>query len=636
MYNWLKRYKRNIFIIIMSGFIALYLTCFINEFTLTTNLQRGFIYTYFVVMIFICFAFFFKKIRKLSCGFKSNQMISILFGALVLCIISGNFLMPQIHLPNNIIISIPEESNQDSQGKEVWISGIRVGGVSKDITQYADDNSGWVYKENALYGNAVESKPLTLPFEKAQKIEISFVMHKWSGNVIIENDQFLNTFDLYDLNGSSIKVNVPVAVKNYSTWIYWGLKGGQFFSYFIILFLLFYLFFKRKKQYTNKKLTKETVITYLQHAKAAPQTSSPNRIDYLDGLRAMCALIVLCNHFAALFFPWIYDYGIFSKSPLYFFINGENAVIIFFCISSYLLGYRYFFYKDTRLFISTFFKRYIRLVLPCLFSILMSYLFMKFSFMYANALNTNYTIWDFQPSFKEAISEGVWGIFIGKPSKYNVALWTIMYEIKGPLLVIAILSIFGSYKKRSIIYILCLIYFNNSYLLAFITGIIISDFSVNCHFIKKKFCTKIISTIVFFTGIILSMYPVIINNFTGIYHIMQKISDDKTLYWRLIGSSMIFFGIININFIQTLLKTKFLTHIGKLSFSIYVIHLSILGSFSSMFCIFLMEYFSYQISASISILTSCIIIYAAARFIHKCIDVKGIKLSNIIYTKYFN
>ncbi|PXX48948.1 hypothetical protein DFR60_115122 [Hungatella effluvii] len=122
-----------------------------------------------------------------------------------------------------------------------------------------------------------------------------------------------------------------------------------------------------------------------------------------------------------------------------------------------------------------------------------------------------------------------------------------MYEIKGPLLVIAILSIFGSYKKRSIIYILCLIYFNNSYLLAFITGIIISDFSVNCHFIKKKFYTKIISTIVFFTGIILSMYPVIINNFTGIYHIMQKISDDKTLFWRLIGSSMIFFGIININ-----------------------------------------------------------------------------------------
>lgn len=59
----------------------------------------------------------------------------------------------------------------------------------------------------------------------------------------------------------------------------------------------------------------------------------------------MCALIVLCNHFAALFFPWIYDYGIFSKSLLYFFINGENAVIIFFCISSYLLGYRYFFIR---------------------------------------------------------------------------------------------------------------------------------------------------------------------------------------------------------------------------------------------------------------------------------------------------
>ena len=633
MINHIKKHLDYIVIIIISGFISLYITCLINERTLTTNLQRSFIYVYFFVIIVIALHVLAKKFTLII---KKNKVKKLLGGLILIslggCLITSNYFLPRVCKANDVTINILADKNHDSQGQETWITGIKVNGVSQNIANYANNDTGWSYKENSLYGNAADSGQLNLKLSKAKKIELSFVKHKWSGNIEIKNGDFTQIYDLYDEEGSTLITQIPTLQEDYRGWIRLFLICGLFFIYLLILYLFIYLYWKLKKSGMYYCKNRDSAS---KHKTLRTKNSNGDKIEYLEGLRAICALIVLFNHFTALFFPKIFNDITLRTAPIYFLINGENAVIIFFCISSYLLGYKYFKHPNISMFISTIFKRYFRLILPCLFSIILSYILIRNSLMYANILNNEYIIWEFPPNLKDALYEGIIGIFTGKSTNYNVALWTIKYEITGPLLAITILSIFGLYKKRGIVYGICLIYFRYSYFSAFIIGVIISDIVINHKYLYEKLSAIYVNILLFVIGFILSMYPVTINTSDELFSIMQKISGYQPIFWRIIGSSILFLFVINSKCFQKILSLKFLTHIGKLSFSIYVIHLAILGSFSSWLYLNLIKVIPYILSVLVTLICSMLVIYLVSLLIYKYIDTNGIKLSNLIYTKYF-
>lgn len=371
-----------------------------------------------------------------------------------------------------------------------------------------------------------------------------------------------------------------------------------------------------------------------------------NRIKYIDGFRGLATLVVLFNHFAGLFYPTMFSYSadkahasmelFFSTTPLFALINGQGAVIIFFMLSGYLLSCKYFIKKDRDILISTAIRRYFRLLPPCLLSILVGYLLIKYSLTSADQVYSEYILWKFNPSLSDAIREGFYGIFTGTSSSYNIALWTIAYEIKGTYLVLAILSLLGNYRKRYIVYFLSILIFRNSFFAAFIIGLLLSDLKINKEHILKSINKPLINVVLLLAGLMLTIYPVTFTNHNYMYGIMQKLSGNNELVYRIIGASMIFLVVLNSALIQRFLNLRALTKIGEVSFSIYVIHLAIMGSISSSLFLYINRYLTYNISAVISIIISSIFIYIIAKLMHKYIDYNGVKLSNTIYIKFFN
>ena len=110
-----------------------------------------------------------------------------------------------------------------------------------------------------------------------------------------------------------------------------------------------------------------------------------SRLTYLDGLRGISALIVVFSHIILLFYPSLYtgnistNHGLdienwYAFSLINIITNGDFMVCIFFVLSGYVLGKKYRFNNQVEELISGIYKRYIRLVIPVLSTVLGVYL----------------------------------------------------------------------------------------------------------------------------------------------------------------------------------------------------------------------------------------------------------------------
>ena len=88
------------------------------------------------------------------------------------------------------------------------------------------------------------------------------------------------------------------------------------------------------------------------------------KINWISGIKGICAIIVLLRHFANAFLPALHTgniadtkffwrgfsiENIVNNSPLYLLINGGYVVYIFWLISAFLLSFYYFSYENDNL-----------------------------------------------------------------------------------------------------------------------------------------------------------------------------------------------------------------------------------------------------------------------------------------------
>lgn len=229
------------------------------------------------------------------------------------------------------------------------------------------------------------------------------------------------------------------------------------------------------------------------------------KIQYLDGLRGLAAFVVVLHHFIYAFYPALFlgantqthlkEGGeVFaSGSALNLLYSGNFAVCIFFVMSGFVLSYKFFQQKDHQIIKESAVKRYVRLVVPVAFSILVAFVLMKFSLFYnqqaAVVSGSNWLgeFWRFTPNFMDALKQTFIGAFFTDSFEYNVTLWSIAYEFIGSFLVFGFLAFFGKSKRRYLAYILAIIIFFQTYYLAFILGMLLSDLIVHKKTIIGKF-----------------------------------------------------------------------------------------------------------------------------------------------------
>lgn len=381
------------------------------------------------------------------------------------------------------------------------------------------------------------------------------------------------------------------------------------------------------------------------------------KILYLDGLRGLAAYQVVFHHFILAFYPALFwapgvrthlpdgVEAFISGSPINIFYNGNFAVCIFFVLSGYVLSHKFFLHRDPAVLPESAAKRYIRLAAPVAFSVLCAYVFMRLSLFFnqqaAVPAGSDWLagFWTFRPDFGNALHLAFIGTFFSKLSylDYNPTLWTIGYEFMGSLLVFAFLGLFGTVKNRYPAYLAAIVYFFQTYYLAFVIGMLLSDLTADRHsVIGRSDRTKLIRSGLLVAGLFLGSYPSGRDAAGTMYgFLVTPFLDDPAVTYHILGASLVILVLLHSQRMQKTFSRRSLLFLGKISFSLYLLHFIILGSFTSYLFLVLQPLMSYAAAFSITFILSSILTFTLSYVAYLYVDMKSVRFAHLAYERVF-
>lgn len=360
-----------------------------------------------------------------------------------------------------------------------------------------------------------------------------------------------------------------------------------------------------------------------------------NKLHSAESLRGLACIAVVFSHLLGTFYPQLHSFyeselpkfelaETIYNSPFTFLYSGTGAVFIFFVLSGYVLTLSSLKSTDYfKRFKVSIVKRYPRLAIPALFSCLLMYLCLQVN------VDVSHTAEAFQktkiePNFFDAIYNGTIGAFASGDQRYNRALWTMRIELIGSFIIyIACLLQYKSILRHIFIALIVLVSIKipEQIQLGFYSFIIGHYF----YFFQKKI-PEILSIIIF----ILGLYFCGAHNTSASYSLFSNILGEKTYeYLNFLGGILVVFSVLKSKIIDDFLDKKILIWLGKISFAIYLVHLSLIY----IICVPLFNYllsnnFTF-VSASLiaSVITfACVLIFSS--IYSKYIDDLSIRLSN--------
>ncbi|MFL5730468.1 MAG: acyltransferase family protein [Cytophagaceae bacterium] len=382
-----------------------------------------------------------------------------------------------------------------------------------------------------------------------------------------------------------------------------------------------------------------------------------NHILYLDGLRGVAALVVCVHHFLVAFYPAMHSgdpksshfsldlnfaEGYFTNTPLNILYGGNFCVCIFFVLSGLVLSYRFMRDRDEEIIIASAVKRYIRLIIPIFCSVMLVFILIKLSLFYNKeaAVFTKSdwwlgSFWNFNPSIKEMLHYTFIDIFLSVNGLYNTTLWTMYYELYGSFLVFGIAIIVTRLRKRYLLYfILCCAFFilKQNYYIAFVTGVFLSDCLVNG---KLEILNKpVFAGLILLTALYFGSHP--ITGYHSIYKVLEVFKvEDPFIFYHIVGAFFTLLLAVSYSPLQKLLSKKSFLFLGRLSFSMYLLHVPIYGSLGCYLFLQLHEHLSYHMTCLIVFAVCFIVLFGSSFLMAKYVDEFSIRFSGKIYSKYF-
>lgn len=380
--------------------------------------------------------------------------------------------------------------------------------------------------------------------------------------------------------------------------------------------------------------------------------NSGEKLPYMDGLRGLAAFLVVIHHFAFAFFPALLvgaTTGLHSKlepliyqTPLYLAIAGNFAVTLFFLISGYVLSYKFYVTGRNSIVISGAFRRYFRLMPTVLVSVLISYVLLATGHYYnlPAAAITGSSDWLAQSwlgtaNLWEAIRLGIYDAFItgNNTMTYNNALWTMKIEFLGSFLVYAVLLVTGKLRRRWFIYILLGLLFWQTYYLAFILGIALCDYVTHQSKHQRQVGHPLYGWLALVGGLFLGSLPIagptrtLVGNITGAVLPL----DQGFIFFHIIGAALVLAAVVLTPSIKQWLMLRPLQYLGRISFSLYLVHLSVLASLGTFLFLKLYPHVGYLGGAGISFIISLSVIFVLAELVTRYVDIPAVRASGRLY-----
>lgn len=333
--------------------------------------------------------------------------------------------------------------------------------------------------------------------------------------------------------------------------------------------------------------------------------SSNNRLHYLDGIRGWAATIVVFGHtmggVIAIDAPNFVNHQWMS-----FFTNAHLAVLVFFVLSGYVLSVSQIYSSKRNTAVSTV-ARLFRLALPILFVSLVAYIMMRLNLFFNVQAATNDiskswlgTFFRFEPSLPGVFSFSFFDVFFAydTPTSYNSSLWTMPIEMAGSILIYSYIAIFRTEKFNWIISSILIVYFYfySPFMFCFMVGYVLAELKkINNLYLSGR--NEIPLIFIFFAMIYLDTYhrPVdeIIQALEAVVFVVV-ISYSKTL--------------------SSLFSSRASRFMGRISFSLYLVQILVICSWSSYMKILLSNSgININIAASINLISSMALCILTAR-----------------------
>lgn len=382
-----------------------------------------------------------------------------------------------------------------------------------------------------------------------------------------------------------------------------------------------------------------------------------SRLLELEGLRGFAAIAVAFFHAILIF--WCY--AIYGKeasggiqnmrfednlygNPFFGLYSGIFAVAIFFVLSGFVLSVGYFSTGKIEIIQKLAAKRYIRLMLPALASVMIAWLLITIGLSHnPQAFAITHSVWlsgewNLVPNFFEALWQGTWAIFtIGQPLftsgpvSYNPVLWTMLYEFVGSFIVFGTVGLFGKLQKRWIVYLFLVLLTFQTWYLGFVIGMVLADQYAARRFpfngVSWRFMLFILTVGVFFGG-----YPFFGPTSTSLYSTLEIFSltnvQNLSLYTT-IGAMFLIVGVLTVPFITRFFSSKIISSLGKYTFSLYLVHKPVLFTLTTGLFVWLYSFMGFNRAALMAIVISIPFLMLVTYVFEKYVDAPSIRLSGI-------
>lgn len=313
--------------------------------------------------------------------------------------------------------------------------------------------------------------------------------------------------------------------------------------------------------------------------------SNSKRLEYLDSVRGIAAMMVVVYHFIG--WKWG-DYTKYHVASLIF--NGSDAVSFFFVLSGFVLSYKYF-HSDAKLNLPRYtYKRILRLYPAFIVTIL-------FNFLYWNRMEI--LAGNILPVLSDAFLFTNNKLFleytmVRNVHTYYIPGWTMGVEMTLSLLM-PFLILAGKNSIKTLWWFLPVCFLLGSYISMFIfhftLGTLLSyyypqlkSFSWKTWKYKNYNLLILIGTFLFFSIRHLNkIFPL-----PKAYYYLAEFLKLDFFHYTGIASAIILIWVISNQKAQKFLETKTLLFLGKISYSIYLMHW--------IFVVFVMDYWDKLIS----------------------------------------
>lgn len=377
----------------------------------------------------------------------------------------------------------------------------------------------------------------------------------------------------------------------------------------------------------------------------------------LEGLRGVACLSVFMCHFLFSFFPYLTsNFSPSSQLPRSFswegvaslpiatvFFNGNFGVAIFFVMSGFVLTNRYFQSNDQQVLTYSAAKRYLRLGLPTAASILFAWTLLAVGWMFTHkAAVIEGAGWPMafykEPvSFWRALADAAYGAAVFGRAELNSPLWTIQVELIGSLLLFATYAFFGvRYSLVNLAFFVgaLLVMFPNSQAQIHCLTIFAGSLLNYPRFERRRI--PLISAALIAIGVVLGAYDysfwfdwIRIIPIPALGSPVVDLAQYDRYFFNAIGAFFVVFGLLSSERVSALFSSDMFASLGRLSFSIYLLHWPIICSlaFGMMYALKVELGWDYQVAALLTFCVSLIVTLCASWLFEKYVDRPSQKLA---------